>query len=198
MREIPTEPLKPSVCSEGTFHPLRETSFGLVFEPSRFPLWFGIAMSPLVPVAWNLASGLGIDPGLKLAIWLFPLFAATGSLVGWMLMRLVFARIRVDVRNRRIDFGGLRFRGEESVSLDQLVAVQVCYGGVITFKTGQGSSSLPQEVPVWELNLAVTENEDLRRVNLFCHGQGKILLEQGRTIARRLDLPLVTAGRVPR
>lgn len=92
IEQIAQDPLQPSVYSEGPMHPLREVPNGLLFKPSDFPLYLGLIIAPLIAIAWYATRNLNIDEGLKLAAWLFPLFASIGPLVGWAVMQVLATR----------------------------------------------------------------------------------------------------------
>ena len=104
--------MKPSVCSEGPLHPLRETPSGPAIVPTNFPLYLGLFFAPFIPIAWYFTKDLDLDAGLKLAAWLLPLFAAAGSLVGWAVLHVLASRFIFNDIQRRLEFRGLRFSGQ--------------------------------------------------------------------------------------
>jgi len=192
--DISEQPLKPDICSEGPMHALRETSRGLLLGPSNFPLYLGLFFLPFIPTLWYMTKDAGVDPGLKLAAWLFPAFAACASFVGWGLMRVIATTLRFDRQNRRLQFSGIRFHGAAPIPFDHIVAIQVCYGGEQVFK---GDNNTGYKIPVYELNVVYKQGEVTQRINLLCHGGCKILLEQAKRIAEEIGVPRVLAGPIP-
>jgi hypothetical protein len=190
---IPEQPLEPAIYSEGALHPMRKSASGLVMGPTNTALYLGLGCSPLIFIAWYFTKDLDIAPGLKLAAWLFPVFATVGLFVAWALTHILASRFVFNTVLRRVEFHGLRFRGQAPIPFAHLVAVQTCYGGEKTF----GESGRHHKVDVYELNLVLRQNGPIERLNLVCHGEGGPLVKQGRQIAELVGVPFVTAGPVP-
>lgn len=92
-------------------------SFRTEGRANEFPFAPGLSFLPLVSIAWYFTKGLDIDPGLTLAAWLFPLMAAAGPLVGWVLLQGLASRFIFNQVHRRLEFRCLRFCGLEPIPL---------------------------------------------------------------------------------
>ncbi|NOZ22744.1 MAG: hypothetical protein GXP25_16825 [Planctomycetes bacterium] len=175
-------------------HPLRETVDGLRISPSNFPLYQSFFFFLLVFVGWYFTKDLDIDNVLKLVAWLFPLFAAGGSLVGWCAMKAIMSQFDFNVRSRRLEFRGLRFRGVAPIAFEDILAIQTCAGGMKTFSS-EGTGK--RKVQVYELNVAFKDGGEIKRINLLCHGGGSVIASQAQRIAQYLNVPHVFAGPKP-
>jgi hypothetical protein len=192
INQVPSEPLEPTVYSEGPMHPLYESSSGLVMRPSDFPLYLGLGLAPLIFLGWYFTRNLDIDKGLKLVAWLFPLFASLGPLVGWVLMRVLASRFFFNAVGRRLEFRGPRFRSAGPIEFSDMVGIQVCYGGQKRFSTDVNSHS-KYIAKVYELNVAYRRGDAIERINLLCHAGRDILISQAQKIAALVGVQCIVA-----
>jgi len=183
--EIPASPVDSGLSFSHATHRLVETTDGVALLPTRRgPLYFAIVAYLLVIPAWFFTKDLDIDEGLKLAAWLFPVFAGTGPLILYVAMSKLGSKFVFDTLKREVRLTGLRFRGGVTVPLSEVVAIQTCCGGTTT--TRESGSWCK-----YELNLVRRADSGIERVCILCHGKRDVIQEQARRIAERIGVKLV-------
>jgi hypothetical protein len=106
VNDIPTTPVNPGFSSSHETHRLIETPRGLALEPTRRgPLHFALVAYAAAVPAWLLTKDLHIELGIKVAAWLFPVFAGTGPLIMYFVMAGLGARISFDTTAREVRKG---------------------------------------------------------------------------------------------
>ncbi len=191
MEQIPETPLNPGYSFSHATHRLAQTMEGVALLPTRRgPLYFAVVAYVVAVAAWLLTRDLEIDKGLKLAAWLFPVFAGTGPLVLYAVMSKLGSRMVFDTMKREVRLRGIRFRGGVTVPLSEVAAIQTCHGGL---ETTRESGSWQK----YELNLVRRQGDRMDRICLLCHGKGDLIREQGRRIADRIGVKFLdsTSGR---
>jgi len=179
---IPREPVDIGISTSHVTHKLLERMGGLELVPgTNGPLYFGAFFLLLAPAAWYLTRELDIDSGLKLGAWLFPVFAGTGPLIMFFVMRMVGSRVVFDNLRDEVRTSGIRL-GRRAIPMKALLAVQVCYAG-----RTHGDGSWDK----YELNLVYDDAGAALRLCIACHAGHGVIERQARTIADKLRIDLM-------
>lgn len=95
----------------------------------------------------------------------------------------------VTVRNdlREIELGPPRFH-RRTLPLDEVRAIQLCSGGILTLETKRGKPVHQKET--WQANI-VLRGEECRRINLADNGRRTAVERFGRELARAAGIPLL-------
>lgn len=185
--DIPREPVDIGFSTSHATHRLVERMDGLELVPgTRGPLYFGIFFLLLAPVAWYLTRDLDIPSGLKVGAWLFPIFAGTGPLIMFFVMRLIGARVVFDTMREEVRTSGIRL-GRRTIPMKSLRAVQTCYAG-----RTHGDGSWEK----YELNLVFDDDGaggagGPERLCVVCHSGRSVIERQARDIADKLRIDLI-------
>ena len=181
--DISRRPVGSSSSTSFATHRLIERVEGLELRSgSNGPLYFGVFFLLLAPAAWYLTRDLEIDPGLKLAAWLFPLFAGTPTVIMYAVMRTLGSRVVFDTMAEEVRISGLL---TESLrfQMKDLIAVQTCYDGEARTRDSSWQK--------FELNLVYDSGGAAVRRCILCHAARGVIESQARTIADRLRVDLI-------
>ncbi len=180
MDDIPKDPAGTAFFSSFKTHSFVERDNGVGLVPSNGPLYFALFFYALAPLAWHLTKGLEIDKGLKLAAWLFPLFAATGPLILWGFMIKFFGRFFFDLYRSELILTGFRFTGRKPIPFGDIWGVQTCYGGRKTTRNGRYEK--------YELNLVLRGGGKISRIHLVGDPDRETIERQAERITARVPI----------
>ena len=185
MPEIPETPVNAGLSVSYATHQLVETSYGAeLVSGGKGPLYFGVLFLLSAPAVWYFTKNLNIDKGLKLAAWLFPLFAGAAPFAMYFVKKALAMSAQFDVIARDVRLSGVRFWGGLTIPLNEVMAVQTCYGGRTSSR--QGGSWVK-----YELNLVRKEGDFVERICLLCHADGDLIQDQAQRIARIIQVEYV-------
>ncbi|MBI1374212.1 MAG: hypothetical protein GC159_15960 [Phycisphaera sp.] len=202
------EPTFPIECHEGPVHVLRDSSRGIGVVMSNAPLITAGSFLGMMPLSAYLAYYHNLEPIVEIISYTFPPFGATVMICGWWAERQKLSRFYFNIQRRVLTLAGPAHGDAEPIPFDRIAQLQVIPGGEHRFK---GSGKRGFFIDVYELNVVLNEPEPSdedeqksgaasvtpRRVNLICHGNPKLLVDDAKAIAARTGLPLVVSAKVP-